>query len=157
MKYQIDKLDREILSYLMKDARIPFAEIAKKLIVSPGTVQGRVKKMENAGLIKGTNLLIDYSLLGYGFTGYVGIITHETSQWSDITTILESIPEITLAHLPTGGFSIFCKILCRDTRHARSVIDQINRIPGVLRTDSTISLEESFNSKDRLLRQILEL
>ena len=53
---KIDKLDKQILEYLVKDARKPFTEIAKDLLVSPGTIHVRVKKMEQMGIIKSTSI-----------------------------------------------------------------------------------------------------
>ena len=61
----IDKVDRQILSILMKDANMPFTEIAKQIHVSGGTVHVRMKKLELMGVVKGSNLVVDYTLLGY--------------------------------------------------------------------------------------------
>ena len=51
--YDLDNLDIQILSILMENASIPYTEIAKKLIVSGGTIHVRMKKMEELGIIKG--------------------------------------------------------------------------------------------------------
>lgn len=155
--YKIDKLDRQILAYLIEDARLPFTEIAKKLIVSPGTIHVRVKKMESAGIIKGASLKVDYEKLGYDFTAYVGAYVDQTSDAPSIMEKLKDIPEVTVAHVATGQFSIFCKIRSKDTSHAKQVIFQINAIEGILRTETMISLEESINDKERLFRKIFEL
>ena len=64
---KLDKLDKQILQYLVKDARKPFTEIAKDLLVSPGTIHVRVKKMEQMGVIKSTSISVDYAKLGFGF------------------------------------------------------------------------------------------
>ena len=69
--YNIDKIDRQILTYLIEDARMPYTEIAKKLTISPGTVHGRVKKMEQRRIITGATLTINYDVVGYGFTAYI--------------------------------------------------------------------------------------
>ena len=52
LNYQIDNIDRGILNELMEDAKTPYTEIAKKLIVSAGTIHVRMKKMEQAGIVK---------------------------------------------------------------------------------------------------------
>ncbi|MGB0177893.1 MAG: Lrp/AsnC ligand binding domain-containing protein [Owenweeksia sp.] len=64
---------------------------------------------------------------------------------------------MTTANLSTGKFPIFCKIRCRDTRHARDVIFKINSIAGVMRTESMISPDEPINDKRRLFRSIFDL
>ena len=107
--YNIDKVDRQILTFLIEDARTPFTEIAKKLNISPGTVHGRVKKMEQRRIITGATLSINYDVVGYGFTAYVGLILGRTIDSEKIIKALKDIPEITVAHIATGKFSIFCK------------------------------------------------
>ena len=64
MKFKLDDVDHKILDLLIDNSRIPFTDIAKKLLISAGTVHVRVKKMEDAGIIKGSSLALDYKKLG---------------------------------------------------------------------------------------------
>lgn len=153
---KIDKLDKQILEYLVKDARKPFTEIAKDLLVSPGTIHVRVKKMEQIGIIKSTSISVDYEKLGFGFIAYVGLYTSRSSTSPQIINALRSVPEVTVAHLATGKYGIFCKIRCRDASHAKDVIFRINDVEGVENTESMISLEESINSNTGLLKLIID-
>ncbi|MCH1533978.1 MAG: AsnC family transcriptional regulator [Schleiferiaceae bacterium] len=153
---KIDKLDKQILEYLVKDARKPFTEIAKDLLVSPGTIHVRVKKMEQIGIIKSTSISVDYEKLGFGFIAYVGLYTSRSSTSPQIINALRSVPEVTVAHLATGKYGIFCKIRCRDASHAKDVIFRINDVEGVENTESMISLEESLNSNTGLLKLIID-
>ena len=153
---KIDKLDKQILEYLVKDARKPFTEIAKDLLVSPGTIHVRVKKMEQMGIIKSTSISVDYEKLGFGFIAYIGLYTSRSSTSPKIIDSLGSVPEVTVAHLATGKYGIFCKIRCRDASNAKDVIFRINDIEGVENTESMISLEESINSNTGLLKLIIE-
>ena len=66
-KFKLDEIDHQILDMLIDNTRIPFTDIAKKLLISAGTVHVRVKKMEDAGLIKGSSLILDYNKLGYSY------------------------------------------------------------------------------------------
>ena len=152
---KIDKLDKQILEYLVKDARKPFTEIAKDLLVSPGTIHVRVKKMESVGVIKSTSISVNYEKLGFGFIAYVGLYTKRSLSSPDIIELLREVPEVTVAHLATGKYGIFCKIRCRDASHAKDVIFRINDIEGVENTESMISLEESINSNTGLLQLII--
>jgi Lrp/AsnC family transcriptional regulator for asnA, asnC and gidA len=146
--YQIDNLDRQILAFLMKDAKIPYTEIAKNLIVSPGTIHVRVKKLEAMGVIKGSTLLIDVAMLGYDLTSFIGIYLVKGSVYHEVIKDLDAIPEIVEAHYTTGSYSIFAKIVCRNTRHLRDIIsDKIQAITGVIRTETIISLEESIRKQ----------
>ncbi len=156
MNYQFDKVDKDILNILIADARTPFTEIAQKLLVSPGTVHVRVKKMEDAGVIKGSTLVLDYENMGYRFIGYLGIALVSSTKVDDVLEDLRDIPEVTVASFTTGKYGVFCKIRCKDTPHAREVISHIMSLSGVQRTETMICLEESINSKNRLIKNMLE-
>ena len=153
-KLKIDEVDRQILDILIDNTRIPFTDIAKKLLISPGTVHVRVKKMEDAGIIKGSSLNLDYNKLGYSFIAYVGIFLAKTQKTKSVLYQLNSIPNVTVAHITTGKFNIFCKVRARDTSHAKEIIFSIDDIEGISRTESMISLEESINDKKRLMHNI---
>ena len=67
---KLDDVDRKILDILIDNTRTPFTDIAKRLLISAGTVHVRVKKMEDTGIIKGSSLTLDYKMLGYNFIAY---------------------------------------------------------------------------------------
>ncbi len=153
-KFKLDDTDHKILDLLIDNTRIPFTDIAKKLDISAGTVHVRVKKMEDAGIITGSSLQVDYKKLGYSFIAYVGIFIFKTSQTQFVLERLSEIPFITVAHVTTGKFNIFCKIRAKDTAHAKEIIYEIDDIEGVSRTETMISMEESINDKKRMLHSI---
>ncbi len=153
-KFKLDEVDHQILDMLIDNTRTPFTDIAKRLLISAGTVHVRVKKMEDAGIIKGSSLTLDYIKLDYSFIAYVGIFLEKTHQTKFVLERLSEIPYITVAHITTGKFNIFCKIRAKDTKHAKDVIFMIDDIEGVSRTETMISLEESINDKKRLMHSI---
>ncbi|PTX61599.1 Lrp/AsnC family transcriptional regulator for asnA, asnC and gidA [Kordia periserrulae] len=153
-KFRLDEVDHQILDMLIENTRIPFTDIAKKLLISAGTVHVRVKKLEEAGIIKGSSLTLDYQKLGYSFIAYVGIFLEKTSQTKFVLERIHSIPYITVAHITTGKFNIFCKVRAKNTKHAKDIIFMIDDIDGVSRTETMISLEESINDKNRLMHSI---
>ncbi len=153
-QFHLDHIDKQILDMLIENARTPFTEIAKKLDISAGTVHVRVKKMEKAGIIKGASLSIDYDKLGYSFIAYIGVYLDKTSKTRFVLERMKEIPYITVAHITTGKYNIFCKVRARDTQHAKDVIFQIDDIEGIVRTETMISLEESINDKKRLIHHI---
>ena len=154
--FKLDEIDHQILDMLIDNTRIPFTDIAKKLLISAGTVHVRVKKMEDAGIIKGSSLTLDYKKLGYSFIAYVGVFLQNTSQTKFVLERINEIPNITVAHITTGKFNVFCKIRARNTEHAKEVIFMIDDIEGVYRTETMISLEESINDKKRLMHSIFK-
>jgi Lrp/AsnC family transcriptional regulator for asnA, asnC and gidA len=153
---KIDEIDKQILDVLIENTRTPFTDIAKKLSISAGTVHVRVKKMEESGIIQGSSLTVDYDKLGYTFIAYIGVFLEKTSQTQFVLERINEIPYVTVAHITTGKFNIFCKIRARDTAHAKRVIFALDDIEGVSRTETMISLEESINDKKRLLHKVFQ-
>lgn len=153
-RINLDEIDHQILDILIDNTRIPFTDISKRLLISAGTVHVRVKKMEEAGIIKGSSLNLDYVKLGYSFIAYVGIFLEKTNKTQFVLEELNNIPFVTVAHITTGKFNIFCKIRAKNTKHAKDIIFMVDDIEGVLRTETMISLEESINDKKRLMHRI---
>ena len=153
-KVKLDDVDHQILDILIDNTRVPFTDISKRLFISAGTVHVRVKKMEEAGIIKGSSLTLDYKKLGYSFIAYVGVFLQNTSQTKFVLERIANIPFVTVAHITTGKFNIFCKIRANDTMHAKDIIFMLDDIDGVYRTETMISLEESINDKKRLMHTI---
>tara|TARA_B100001057_G_scaffold484133_1_gene561779 strand:- start:352 stop:834 length:483 start_codon:yes stop_codon:yes gene_type:complete len=153
-KVKLDEIDHQILNMLIENTRVPFTDIAKKLLISAGTVHVRVRKMADAKIIKGSSLTLDYKKLGYTFIAYVGIFLQNTSQIKFVLQRINLIPHVTVAHITTGKFNIFCKIRAKSTSHAKEIIFKIDDIDGIYRTETMISLEESINDKKRLMHSI---
>lgn len=144
--YEFDNVDLKILNLLMEDAKIPYTEIAKKVFVSGGTVHVRMKKLEEMGVVQGTTLKLDYSKLGYDITCFIGIYLQKSSLYDEVVEKLREIPEIVTVNYTTGNYSIFIKLHCRDTKHLREVLhDKIQKVEGIERTETLISLEESLS------------
>ncbi len=145
-RVDIDEIDKQILSILMKDAKTPYTDIAKQIFVSGGTIHVRMKKLEQLGLVKGATLLVDYAKLGFDVEAFLGIYLDKSSLYEEVAAAMKAIPEVVSAHYITGNYSIFVKIICRDTDHLREVLhDKIQAIEGIQRTETLISLEESIN------------
>lgn len=150
----LDEVDKKILDFLVENTRMPFTEIANKMGVSAGTIHVRVKKMEDAGIILGSSLVIDYKKLGYNFTTYVGILLSKSNRTKEVLNILEQNPNVTELCVTSGKYNIFCKIRAKDTDDARRIIYEISDMEDVMRTESMISMEEYFSDKNRLIRAI---
>ena len=141
---EIDNLDIQILSILMKNATTPYTEIAKELIVSGGTIHVRMKKLEEMGVIKGASLEVDPQKLGYDITAFLGIYLEKGSQYHEAVQQLKAVKEIVELHYTTGSYSIFAKIVCHDTNHLREVLNEhIQSVKGIHRTETFLSLETS--------------
>jgi Lrp/AsnC family transcriptional regulator for asnA, asnC and gidA len=140
---KIDNIDIKILSELMKNATTPYTEIADKIHLSGGTIHVRMKKLEDMGIVQGSSLSVDFSKLGYDITAFLGIYLQKSALYEPVAHELAKIPEILTLHYTTGAYSIFAQIICRDTKHLREVLhDKIQKIKGIERTETFISLEE---------------
>jgi len=143
---EIDSVDLKILTALIQNAAIPYTEIAKNIGVSGGTIHVRMKKMEDLGIVKGSHLEINYARLGYDITAFLGIYLDKSEFYDKAVDDLKKIPEVVNVHYTTGNYSMFVKIICRDTQHLREVLhDKIQKVYGIQRTETSISLEESIN------------
>lgn len=143
---EIDNTDLKILSLLMQDANMAYTEIGKRIFVSGGTVHVRMNKLKQMGVVRGSQLVIDYARLGWDISAFLGIYLDKSSLYADVARQLAAIPEVVNIHYTTGIYSIFAKIVCRDTQHLRQVLhDKIQKVNGIQRTETFISLEESIN------------
>ena len=143
---EVDDTDLQIISILTFDAKTPYTELGERIGVSAGTVHGRIKKMIDLGIINGSKLSVDYNRLGFDICAFLGIYLRESSMYDAASKALKKIPEVVESHYTTGVYSIFVKILCRDTDHLRAVLtDKIQKIEGIQRTETFISLHESIN------------
>jgi len=151
---EIDNLDLQILSILVEDARTPYTEIAKKLFVSGGTIHVRLRKLEKLGVIHRQQLMVNYSKLGYDVTAFLGIFLDKSSMYEAVCKELEQIGEMVGLHYTTGNYSMFAKIVCKDTNHLREVLThKIQAIEGIQRTETLISLEENINRPLRFIEE----
>jgi Lrp/AsnC family transcriptional regulator, regulator for asnA, asnC and gidA len=141
----IDNVDLKIISLLNDDAKTPYTEIAKKVYVSSGTVHVRMRKLEDMGIVKSATLNIDFSKLGYDISAFLGIYLEKSSLYDTVIDRLKEISEVINAYYTTGNYSIFAKIICKDTNHLRTVLDKIQKVEGIDRTETLIVLEESIN------------
>lgn len=150
----LDAIDTKILSILATDSKLSYAEMGKMLFVSPGTIHVRIKKLTESNLIKGIRADLDYKELGFDITAFLGIYLEKSSLYESVKADIKKIPEVVDAHYTTGNYSIFAKILCRDTEHLREVISKkLQNVKGIQRTETFISLEEAI-SRPLLLTDI---
>lgn len=150
----IDRIDREIMSIMLQDAKTSYAEIGQKLFVSGGTVHVRLKKLIEQGVIKGSKLKVDFSKLGFDIVAFLGIYLEKSNMYDEVIAKLKDIPEVISAHYTTGTYSIFAKIMCKDTQHLRSVLsEKIQQIDGIQRTETFISLDQSINRPPKITEE----
>lgn len=146
LKLNLDKLDLQIIQAMMEDAEISYADLGKKLFVSGGTIHVRIKKLEEQNIVKGRKLAVDLKALGYDVIAFIGIYLEKSSLYDAVAKELRSIPEIVRLNYTTGNYSMFAEIVTKDIQQLRFVLhDKLQNIKGIERTETLISLEESFS------------
>ena len=141
--YQLDDLDLQILDILIKDCRTPYLEIARMCHVSGGTIHVRMKKMEELNIIKGSRILLNLPKLGYDVCCFVGIYIDKTSSYTEVVNEMYKINEVFELHLTTGDYTVFAKVICKNISDLQDILlNKINVIHGIQRTDTIISLNQ---------------
>lgn len=154
-KLNLDKLDLQIIAEMMQNAEISYADLGKKLFVSGGTIHVRIKKLQELGVVKGTRLNVDMKLLGYDLTAFVGVYLEKSSLYDNVAEELQKIPEIVRLNYTTGNYSMFIEVVCKDINELRFVLhDALQKIKGIERTETFISLEESFNRNVQIAQSV---
>lgn len=146
MNYHIDATDQKILSFLIKNARMPFLEIARECGVSGAAIHQRVKKLEANGVITGSRLMVKPQALGLNVCAFVSISLSDANKYNEVVAALRKIPEVVECHFITGSYALIVKIYCLDNDHLMQVIlNTIQKIPYIKETDTMISLDEAIN------------
>ena len=142
----IDKLDLQIIQAMMQDAEISYADLGKQFFVSGGTIHVRIKKLEELGIVQGKRLAVDLKVLGYDIIAFIGIYLEKSSLYDTVALALKNIPQVVRVNYTTGNYSMFVEIVCKDIQQLRFVLhDELQKIKGIERTETLISLEESFS------------
>ena len=147
---QIDGIDKIILNNLMKDARMSINQLAKLVGISGAAVHQRLKKLEKAQLIQGSQMKV-IQKLGYTTLAFVGIYLDKAMNNPSAVEQLKKINEVIECHYTTGNWSILVKILCKDNEHLMNLLNnQIQKIEGISRTETFISLDQQISRQINL-------
>lgn len=144
--YNIDKTDQKILAFLVKNARMPFLEIARECGVSGAAIHQRVKKLENNGVITGSRLLVKPQAIGLNICAFINVSLSEANKYNEVVAYLKKIPEIVECHFITGPYALLVKMYCFDNDHLMQVLlNTIKKIPYIQATDTMIALDEAID------------
>ena len=144
-KANLDAIDRRILKYLIANARMPFLEIARECGISGAAIHQRIRKLTDSGVILGSRLIVDPKVMGFDVCAYINITLKDPQMIKPTVERLKEISEIVECHFVTGGGNILVKLYCVDNAHLmQTIFEGILRIQGVAATETTISLDESF-------------
>jgi Lrp/AsnC family transcriptional regulator for asnA, asnC and gidA len=141
---KIDSLDKKIMGILSKNARMPFKDVAAECGVSRAAIHQRVQHLVEAGVIVGSSFEISPKALGYFTCTYVGMNLERGSMYKSVVEKLKGIPEVVECHFTTGPYTMMVKLYAKDNEQLMDLLNnQLQSIPGVVATETLISLEQS--------------
>ena len=126
-KVTLDATDRKILKFLVKNARMPYLEIARECGISGAAIHQRIKKLEESGIIMGSRMMVNPKMLGFDVCAFISI------------------------RIITGTYNAMLKLYCVDNDHLmRTIFDGILRVQGISTTQTYISLSEAFQREPHI-------
>lgn len=137
----VDRLDTRILRLLLERPGTSMREYARILQIARGTLQARVDRLEREGVITGGGISLSPAALGHPVLAFVHIEVTQ-GQLDDVGHALAAVPEIVEAFSLTGGGDMLTRVVARDNAHLEDVVQQLNRLTGVVRTRTEVALRE---------------
>ena len=144
MNVKLDALDRKILAELTRNARIPIAELARKVGLSKTPVALRIRHLEEIGLITGYRAILSPLKLGLTHVTYVEVSMSDTREAAlqQFNAAVRAIPEIEECYMIAGGFDYLVKVRSRDMADFRRIMaEKISGLPHISNTSSYVSME----------------
>ncbi len=120
----VDTVDLKIIAYLKENARQSFADLGRKIKLSPSATRERIQKMEDSGIIKQYSIQLDYKLLGYDVEAFI-LIKVFHGKLNVLLKDIQNFPEIKEAYRITGNLNLHLKILVKDQLHLQKLIDKL--------------------------------
>ena len=136
----IDQLDCRLIELLASEPRVGVLEASRRLGVARGTVQARLDRMHERGVITGYGPDVDPEALDYRVTAFVTLEIRQAGGHDPVADRLAAIGEVLEAHTITGAGDMLCRVVARDNADLQRVIDAIVELEGVVRTSTVIVL-----------------
>ena len=141
MSGPVDQLDARLIGLLRDEPRIGLMEVARRLKVARGTVQARLAKLTERGVIRGFGPELDTHRMGYPLMAFV-FLQISQGQLKEAVRVLEEVPEVLEATATSGPSDLLCRIVARDTEHLQDIVNRALSNPAIRRTTSYIALSE---------------
>ncbi|MGK5518428.1 Lrp/AsnC family transcriptional regulator [Micromonospora sp. URMC 107] len=141
-RVQLDALDARLIELLAEEPRIGVLECSRRLGVARGTVQARLDKLAERGVVSGFGPEISPAAIGFGVTSFVTLEISQRHGHDLVAAHLAAIPEVLEAHTITGSSDLLCRIVARSNTDLQRVIDQIVSYEGIRRASTIIALAE---------------
>lgn len=147
MYHDLDELDEKILKQIINNARIPFLEVARECGVSGAAIHQRVQKLTSAGVIKGSEFILDPERIGYSTCAFVGVYLTSPTSFDDVVKQLEKIPEVIECYYTTGQYDLLIKVFAKNNKDLLRIIHSELQPLGLSRTETLMCFKEGFRKK----------
>lgn len=134
---ELDAKAWKILELIQQDGRTPLKALAHAAELSLPATSERLRKLEDAGIVRGYRADIDAERVGYGITAVIGMTTLQPDK-PRLIALLQSLPEVIECLHVTGQDSFLLRVLARDIRHLEAFVGRINHF-GETRTSIVMS------------------
>jgi DNA-binding Lrp family transcriptional regulator len=136
----IDRLDAALIELLAAQPRVGVLEASRRLRVARGTVQARLERLQERGVITGYGPEVDPAALGYEVTAFITLEIRQAGGHDPVAERLAVIPEVLEVHTITGAGDMLCRVVARTNTDLQRVLDAIVSTEGVVRSATLISL-----------------
>jgi Lrp/AsnC family leucine-responsive transcriptional regulator len=142
----LDRRDLDILAALQEDARATYADVAARVGLSPSAVHDRVRKLEQAGVIRGYRAIVDPEAIGLYVTALIAAIPLDPRQPDDLPDRVRGFPEVQDCYSVAGEANYILKVRTRTTGDLEDLIRRLRERAGV-QTRTTIALSVPFEDR----------
>jgi len=153
----IGEKEISVLRMLVEDGRVTYTSIAKKLGMSPAGVMKKVRKLEEAGIVKGYTTLVDHSKLGKPYK-YIIMIKAKAGKLSEVAKEIKEVLGACVleVHTITGIYDVMVKVIAGDSEELNMIIAKIHSVSGVIETATSLVLE-TIEERPSVVPEELEL
>lgn len=137
----IDDLDRRILSALALDGRVKWSALAEAFGVSAPAIADRVRRLEQASLLRGYTAELNAEALGFALTAFVTVTLEHPQYRAEFVDYVQAQAQILSCHHVTGEGDYLLRICCRSTADLEHILsEELKRLPGIQQTRTAIAL-----------------
>ena len=137
---KLDSTDRNILAELQKDGRESASHIAEKIDGSVPTVTERIRKLQESGIIKRFQAVVDPKSVGLDVAAIITIMSDSSQYYKEVTAAAHDTPEVVQCFSTTGNGSHTLFINTKNSKTLEDLLRKVQSWPGVMRTETQIIL-----------------
>lgn len=142
---QTDETDRALLALLSENARAPVAVLARKLGLARTTVQARIDRLEQTGVIAGYGLRLGHH--GQAMLRATALLQIEPRSGPAVLARLKSLPHVQTVHTTSGRFDLIVELSAHSTQELDDTLDRIGEAKGVRSSESLIQLSTKLDRR----------